>query len=162
MKLLRFILASWLLVPAVAAAQDEAGLRAADEAQRKAAVGRDVEALAAMTLPDFHVNSPEGDVGTRERMLGRFSKRQVGHDAFNRIVESATITGNVGVVMGREVVIPSADSIAGQRRHAPSAPVLRRFTNVWLWQAGAWKWLARHANEVVRPPAAAEIPKDSK
>lgn len=134
-------------LPAFAAGSDEASLRVADEAQRQAALARDADALLAMTLPTFLVNSPEGDVGTRDRMIGRFRNRQVGHDSFDRVVDKISITGNVGVVMGSETVRPSADSLAGQRRADGGKSVQRRFSNVWLWQDGKWNWLMRHANE---------------
>lgn len=130
-------------------AQDEASLRLADAAQHRAARTRDADALDAMMHPRFQVNSPEGEIWSRDKTLMLWRNRGIGHDRFERFVESATLDGSVGVVAGREIVQPSSDSIAGQRRADGGQPVERRFTNVWLWKDGRWWFLARHANEKV-------------
>lgn len=132
-----------------ALAQDEATLRRADAAQHLAARTRDADALDAMMHPAFHVNSPEGEIWSREKTLALWRNRGIGHDRFDRAVESVILDGDVGVVAGRETVQPSTDSIAGQRRADGGQPVERRFTNVWLWKGGRWQFLARHANEKV-------------
>lgn len=139
-----------LAVPA--SAQDQASLRRADAAQHQAARTRDADALAAMMHPQFQVNSPEGEMWSRERTVAMWRNRGIGHDRFDRWVESVILDGPVGVVAGREIVQPSTDSIAGKRRADGAAPVERRFTNVWLWKGGRWLFLARHANEKVAPP----------
>lgn len=126
---------------------DERALRAADERQAEAARTRNADALDAMMHPLFMVNSPEGQVWPREKVLGMWRSRGIGHDSFERTIEQIKITDDVGIVMGREVVAPSADSVAGQRRHDGARPVERRFTNIWLWQNDKWWFLGRHANE---------------
>ena len=128
--------------------KDEAGLRAADAAQLIAARGRDADALERMMHPAFTVNSPEGEVWPREKVLTLWRNRGIGHEHFERTVESVTLVKNIGIVAGREVVQPSPDSLAGQRRHDGGQRVMRRFTNVWLWDGGRWWVLARHANEM--------------
>lgn len=156
MRPLSAILSLAALLPGVAVAEtrpDEAGLRAADAAQVAAARTRDADALAAMMHPAFTVNSPEGEVWPRERVLALWRNRGIGHDRFERVAESVTVVRDVGIVEGREVVAPSPDSLAGQRRHDGGRPVERRFTNVWLWDGGRWWFLARHANEQPGPVA---------
>jgi hypothetical protein len=128
--------------------QDEAGLRAADAAQLIAASGRDAGALERMMHAAFTVNSPEGEVWPREKVLTLWRNRGIGHEHFERTVESVTLVKNIGIVAGREVVQPLPDSLAGQRRHDGGKRVMRRFTNVWLWDGGRWWFLARHANEM--------------
>jgi len=128
--------------------QDEAGLRAADAAQLIAARGRDAGALERMMHPAFTVNSPEGEVWPREKVLTLWRNRGIGHERFERTVESVTLVKNIGIVAGREVVQPSPDSLAGQRRHDGGQRVIRRFTNVWLWDGDRWSFLTRHANEM--------------
>lgn len=142
-----------LLIALPAAAQDEASLRRADAAQHEAARTRDADALAAMMHPGFQVNSPEGEIWSREKTIALWRNRGIGHDRFDRTVESVVLAGDVGVVAGSEIVQPSVDSIAGQRRADGAQPVRRRFTNVWLWKDGRWWFLARHANETVKVPA---------
>lgn len=82
-------------------------------------------------------------------MVARFRSGDIAHESFSRIVERIAVTGDVGVVMGREVVRPAPDRLEGRERAGDRRPVLRRFTNVWLWRDGAWRWLARHAS--IRP-----------
>lgn len=144
------VLAVGLALPAFA--QDEASLRQADAAQHEAARTRNADALEAMMHSAFQVNSPEGEMWSRERTLALWRNGGIGHDRFERYVEAATLDGSVGVVAGREVVQPSSDSIAGKRRGDGGNLVERRFTNVWLWKDDRWWFFARHANEKVKPP----------
>ena len=118
-------------------AQDTASLRAADAAQLAAARANDGAALTAMAHANFRVFAPEGYIAVRDRLVARFKSAETGYTRFDRTVEDAAITGDVGVVMGRET-IALADGV----------PVARRFTNVWIWEGGRWRWLARHAQVV--------------
>lgn len=143
-----------ILIAGTAHAQqgpNEAGLRAADEAQLVAARTRDADALAAMMHPAFTVNSPEGEVWGRSRVLAMWRSRGIGHDRFDRVAESVIVVRDVGIVEGREIVQPSVDSVAGRRRNDGGRPAMRRFTIVWIWDEGRWRFLARHANEQPAP-----------
>ena len=140
-----------------ALAQSEESLRAADAAQYAAASKPDVDALGALTLPTFVINSPTGDTGTGERMLHRFRTGEVAHERFTRIIERIAITENVGIVMGREIARLAPTSIDGRARGGDTSPVVRRFTNIYLWQDGKWGWLARHASYRPEPPTAADL-----
>lgn len=152
MRTLFSLVAVLSLIATPVRAQDEASLRAADAAQHEAARTRDADGLAAMMHPLFAVNSPEGEMWSREKTIALWRNRGIGHDRFDRVVESVILDGQTGVVAGREIVAPSTDSIAGQRRHDGGKPVGRRFTNVWLWKDGKWWFLARHANELPGMP----------
>jgi hypothetical protein len=139
-------------------AHDEASLRAADAAQLVAGQKGDADALAEMALPSWIINSPTGITGTRERMLGLFRTGGVAHEGpFARIIEKIAITDNVGIVMGREIARLSPTSIDGRARGGDTSPVIRRFTNIYLWQNGKWGWLARHAAYRPEPPSAADL-----
>lgn len=146
-----------VLVASPAHAQNEESLRAADAAQYAAARTPDVDALAALMLPTFIINSPSGDTGTGERTLQRFRSGEVAHERFTRIIERIAITENVGIVMGREIARLSATSIDGRSRDGDTSPVLRRFTNIYLWQNSKWGWLARHASYRPEPPTADDL-----
>lgn len=151
-----------ILVASPALAKTEASLRAADAAQYAAARTSNVDALAAMMLPTFIINSPSGDTGIGERTLRRFRSREVAHEKFTRIIERIAITENVGIVMGREIARLSPTSIDGRARGGHTSPVLRRFTNIYLWQNGKWGWLARHAAYRPEPPSAADLALEAK
>ena len=146
-----------VLAASPALAQNEESLRAVDAAQYAAARTPDVDALAALMLPTFIINSPSGDTGTGERTLQRFRSGEVAHERFTRIIERIAITENVGVVMGREIARLSPTSIDGRSRDGDTSPVLRRFTNIYLWQNGKWGWLARHASYRPEPPTADDL-----
>jgi hypothetical protein len=147
-KMLLVLAATFPLVTvSLAAAPSEQELRAADSRQADAARTRNADDLEVMMHPAFMVNSPEGEVWSKEKVIRMWRSRGIGHDSFERTVEQVKITNDIGVVMGHEVVAPSADSVAGQRRHDGAHPVERRFTNIWLWQNNKWWFLARHANE---------------
>src|SRR5687767_7721106 len=104
-------------VGASAAEQTETGLRAADNAQLLAARIRDAAALESMMHPKFAVSSPEGEMWSRQKVLAMWRDRGIGHDRFERTVENVILVKSVGVVSGHELVQPSTDSVAGQRRH---------------------------------------------
>jgi ketosteroid isomerase-like protein len=152
---------SLLLIAAPAFGQTEASLRAADAAQYEAARTENAEALEAMMLPSFIINSPTGDVGTGQRTIERFRSGEVAHEKFTRIVERIAITENVGIVMGYEIARLTATSIDGKARGGDSSPVLRRFTNIYLWQNNKWGWLARHAAYRPEKPSAEVLAKET-
>ena len=144
--------------PALAQAPTEASLRAIEAAHLEALRSGNAEAIAGMAHPNFRLFAPEGYIGDRDRLLARFKGREAGYDKFERQLDSVTITGDVGIVMGHETVVPSTDTATARRLGPNAGPVHRRFTNVWLWQGGKWLWLARDADEIKAAPATAAIP----
>jgi hypothetical protein len=70
-------------------------------------------------------------------------------ERFERVIEGTAITGNIGVVMGSEVVQPRAGSELGQK--FGTGPLKRRFTNVFVFENGRWYFLARQASVVETP-----------
>jgi hypothetical protein len=131
-----------LIAAAPATADNESSLRAADAAQHTAASANDGEALTAMAHENFRLYAPEGYIGDRQRLIARFQSAETGYVRFERTVESAVVTRDVGVVMGREII-----------QRADQEPVNRRFTNIWLWEKGRWYWLARHAQVELKKEA---------
>ena len=125
-----------------ATAVDEASLRAADELQRRAVEAGDVEVVRAMMHPRYRVNAPTGRVMTREEILAMFDQGLIGAEPVQRTVEAAVVSGTTGLVMGRETLAPPAGSqlakAFGER------PLMRRFTNVYSFENGRWRFLARH------------------
>jgi hypothetical protein len=121
-------------------------LRAAGRHQTTIIATGDAEAFAAFLHPDFLVNGPNNRCGGRDQVLGLFKAGALSHEQFEREVESTSITGNVGIVMGKEMVVPSDGSplAAAFGRN----PLQRRFTDVYLFDNGVWTLLARQASVV--------------
>jgi hypothetical protein len=132
-------------LPTCALAQDEASLRAADQAQLVAARAGDADAIAAMIHPNFIINNPLGEAGTGARMIARFRSREIALEQIDRTVERVAITPPVAVVMGGETVRHAPASLEGGG--VQRGTIRRRFTHTWLWEGGRWRWLARHASE---------------
>jgi hypothetical protein len=125
----------------------EAELRALDAAQRAAIVAGDARAMEALSHRNLRVNAPSNRVMTREEVLAMIKSGAIAAERFERTPESVTITGDVGVVMGSERIVPTATSESG--RLFGVKPLDRRYTNVYLREGGKWRFLARHANVVL-------------
>lgn len=122
---------------------DEQSLRAANDRQMKIIADADVEALGAFLHPNFIINGPTNRVGRRDQVLGMLAAGAISHESYERTIEGTAITGNVGVVTGNELVEPSKASALGQSHGTEQ--LRRRFTDVYLFEGGDWKFLARQA-----------------
>jgi hypothetical protein len=143
-------LASGLLVAAapVNTAPSEASLRAADAEQMRIIVEEDAKAQQAFMHPNYMINAPVNAVKRKPELVAMLARGGMASESFERVVEATSLTGNVGVVMGHEVVTPAKDSNLG-RLH-PGKSLQRRFTNVFLWEGGKWQFLARQATIVAQ------------
>jgi hypothetical protein len=141
---------SVLSVPALGQTVPLAGPQAALarlDMQQKTMVGRaDIEGLAALSAPELTINAPTGRILTRAQFLAMMRDGRIGAEDFERTVESVEVSGDVGIVMGREVFTPTPKSELGKTYGA--VPLNRRYTNVYKLDHGHWFWLARHANVV--------------
>ena len=106
----------------------------------------DVARLTALAAPRLTINAPTNHVLTREQFLAMMRNGQIGAEDFERTVESVSVSGAVGVVMGSEVFTPIAQSELG--RTYGVVPLKRRYTNIYIRDHGSWRWFARHANVV--------------
>lgn len=144
----RFVLTAFLLISTTAKAQDisEATLRAADAEQMRIIVQGDAKAQQEFMHPNYIINGPSNRVMHKEVLVNMLAHGQMASDRFERVIEGLAITGNVGIVMGSEVVHPLPTSELGKRY---GDKVLdRRFTNVFLFEGGKWRFLARQATVV--------------
>ena len=124
----------------------EESLRAAGLHQATIIAAGDADAFASFLHPNFMVNGPNNRCGGREQVLGLFKAGALSHEKFEREVESASITGNVGIVMGKEMVVPSEGSPLAAA--FGRSPLQRRFTDIYVFDNGAWTLLARQASVV--------------
>ena len=117
---------------------DEQSLLAADARQLSAVSAANASAIDALSHPNLRVNAPNGSVVTKQDFVRVAGSGQIRNEIAERIPENVTITGDVGVVMGRETGLAPGGA----------TQVKRRYTNVYLRENGAWRLLARHANVV--------------
>ncbi|MEG8038031.1 nuclear transport factor 2 family protein [Sphingomonas sp. LR60] len=125
----------------------EAALAKLDLQQKEMVAKADIDGLAALSSSKLTINAPTGRVLTREQFIAMMRSGQIGAENFERTVESVTVSGSVGVVMGNEVFTPTALSELGRRYGV--VPLKRRYTNIYVRDRGTWRWLARHANVVL-------------
>ena len=148
-RTLWLIVASALLIgagPTPEVQPTEVSLRMADAEQMRIIVEGDAKAQQNFMHPNYMINAPANRVLRKDQVVRMLATGEIASEAFQRTVEATMITGAVGIVMGNETVTPAPDSELG-RLH-PGKTLRRRFTNVFLWEAGKWRFLARHASVV--------------
>jgi Domain of unknown function (DUF4440) len=142
-----FIPLLFVTLPVAAAVQpNETSLRAADAEELRIVLAADANAMRALTHPNYIVNSPVNRVVRRDQLIKMLSEGQIASDAIERTIEATSITGNVGIVMGRETQKPKPASELG-RVHSEKT-LERRFTNVFLFEEGNWRLLARQSTVI--------------
>jgi hypothetical protein len=129
---------------------DQRAVLAADAQQRLAVASVDREAIARISDRHLRVNAPNNRILTREDLMRMVASGEIRNEVFERTPEDVIITGNVGVVMGHEVVFPGAAS--EQARMYGRKTLNRRYTNVYIRSGGTWLHLARHANVIMSAP----------
>lgn len=126
----------------------EAVVRALDDEERIAALGRDVPALERLWSDEFVVNAPNNQVvvGKTANLEAFVRSGIIDFTTFERSIEHVAVHGDLVAIMGQETVVPRADApsvglVAGQ-------PVQRRFTNIWRRESDTWRLYWRHANVI--------------
>lgn len=134
--------------PCCAADISEASLRAADAEQMRIIVEGDAAAQQSFMHDNYIINGPANRVLRKPVLVDMLAHGKMASERFERVIEGTAITGNVGIVMGSEVVRPAAGSeLAGR---FGSRDLKRRFTNVFIFDKGSWHFLARQAS-VIEP-----------
>jgi Domain of unknown function (DUF4440) len=145
------LFATFVSIPASAASgADEQGLRAADREQMRIINEEDVAAQKEFMHPNYIINAPANRVLRKAQVVSMLSQGGMASDHFERKIEGVALTGNVGVIMGSEVVKPAPESELG--RLYPGRVLDRRFTNVYIYENGRWRFLARQATIVSTTP----------
>jgi hypothetical protein len=83
------------------------------------------------------INTPRDCVIDKGQALDLLVRGVISHVSYEEEIEVLQRHENVAVVMGRDIVVDTPGS----------APVHRRFTNVWRAEGGSWRMIARHANK---------------
>jgi len=136
--------------PAAAIQPDEISLRAADAEELRIIVERDAKAEREFMHPNYIVNSPVNRIVRKDELVKLLAEGKIANEGLERTIEATAITGNVGIVMGRETVKPKSTSELGQLHGA--GPLERRFTNVFLFENGRWRFLARQSTVIRSTP----------
>lgn len=105
---------------------------------------QDFAALERIWSEHFMVNAPMNQVAPNRAVVLDIFRQGLAHYAsFDRRIERLRLAGDLAFVMGSETVQPIGSApLAGQT-------VERRFTHVWQKDGGAWRLVARHANNVL-------------
>jgi hypothetical protein len=124
----------------------ETTLRAADAEQMRIIVEGDAAAQQAFMHENYILNAPSNRVLRKGVLVDMLAQGKMASERFERKIEGIAITGNIGVVMGSEIVQPGIGSTLGGK--FGSKPLARRFTNVFVFENGRWYFLARQASVI--------------
>lgn len=99
--------------------------------------------LNKLWAKDYVVNNPANMVVTIPDILNLIRNGKIDYSTVERIVEKVTLTENIAISMGKEIITPqNATDNAGRK-------VTRRFTDVWIHTKSGWKLTARQATIVL-------------
>ena len=135
--------------PCFAADISEASLRAADAEQMRIIVDGDAKTQGAFMHENYILNGPANRVMRKPVLVDMLAQGQMASESFERVIEGTAITGNIGVVMGREIVQPGSGSQLSKQFGTKA--LNRRFTNVFIFEQGKWFFLARQASVIESP-----------
>jgi ketosteroid isomerase-like protein len=120
----------------------ETEIRKLEGEAREAIIKKDTVAIRKLYSPGFVVNSPANRVETLQNLITRMRGGSIDRDKFEKYIEIISITGNVAVVMGNELVVPT-----GVAANAGKT-VKRRYTNIWVKNENSWMLLARQSSNI--------------
>ena len=149
MKIVLVLAGLFVAQPCFATDISETSLRAADAEQMRIIVDGDAKAQSAFMHNNYIINAPANRVMRKPVLVEMLAQGQMASESFERVIEGTAITGNIGIVMGRELVRPGAGSQLSKQ--FGSKALNRRFTNVFIFEHGRWFFLARQASVVGSP-----------
>ncbi|MDB5234705.1 MAG: hypothetical protein JWR44_1698 [Hymenobacter sp.] len=129
----------WVHQPAAGQAAVVAEITRLEEMEREAILKSDTATLHRLWGKDFVVHNPQNRVVTSRQAMARLRDGRIDYASFERTIEKITISGNVAVTMGQEILKPA------NKAENAGKTVTRRYTNVWMRTAGTWQMLARQA-----------------
>lgn len=118
-------------------------VEAIDDEEPTGVLKGDPTALARLCAPDLIVNAPNNQVLRLAEVLERM-KQHTGlqYSSFERHREATIVRRNCAVTMGYEIVVPKGN--------VPNSgkTVNRRYTNIYYFEDGGWRVIARQATNV--------------
>ncbi len=128
-------------------ADEEAQIRKAVEAtEDEEAVGvlsGDMGVQSRFWAKDVTVNAPNNQVVRLAEIIERMKQQTaLQYSSFERHREATVVRRNCAVTMGYEIVVPKGN--------VPNSgkTINRRYTNIWYFEDGAWRAIARQATNV--------------
>lgn len=106
-----------------------------------ALVDDDRAGFAAAMAENLAVNNPQNGISRPGDAVARNAAGRISYDSYVRTIEYIGMRGNYVLLMGGEVVTPKGTT----------APILRRFTDLWEPTDGGWLLSARQATIVAGP-----------
>lgn len=139
------LVALWTLLlvgcASMPSADTEQQIRDLEQAQVKAAIARDRQALEQLFAPDFRLVNPSGAIAGRRELLQLLTEGASPYQSAVYQTDVVTVYHDVVVTIGLETVVPARGAQAGQQ-------VKRRVTHVWQRQGVRWRLVLRQATVV--------------
>jgi ketosteroid isomerase-like protein len=121
----------------------EAEIKRLEQVELEAVHKGDTATLFKLWSPHYVVNNPYNQIVTVKQIIGFIREGKIDYSSVERIVEKVTLTQNVGIAMGKEIVTPEkATENAGKK-------VTRRYTDVWVKTSSGWRLTARQATNIL-------------
>ena len=121
---------------------DETLIRTLEERERKAILKGDTLEQQELMSKKIIVQNPENTIVGFQQILDRIKSGKINYSSFERKIDSIAFLNDIVIVMGLETLIPQGDTQNAGKN------VIRRFTNIWTKENGAWKLTARQATVV--------------
>jgi len=115
----------------------EASLQQVDQRQSEIVQTGDLASLDALLHRDYLVHVPNGRTLDRSQILEFAKGGALSKEKHRRVQEKWSITGTTGIVFG-------VDHMESPSPLATRGELKRRYTNVYVFEDGRWKHLARH------------------
>lgn len=97
-----------------------------EQQERQAVIKGDTTTLKRLWDKELVVNNPDGFIVTLPQIMGLIRSGKIDYTSFERTIEKITISGDLAIAMGREVVAPEKQTANAGKT------VTRRYTNVWV------------------------------
>lgn len=120
----------------------EKQIRELENQEREAVLKGDTTTLYKLWSPNYVVNAPMNVVATIEKIKGFLREGQIDYTSFDRVIEKITFTGDIAIVMGKEITKPEKNT------ENAGKTVTRRYTNIWMKTKGVWLLTARQATNI--------------
>jgi hypothetical protein len=121
----------------------EAEITRLEQLEGQSVMKGDTTTLFKLWTKDFVVNNPDNQVVTAQQVRAFIRLGKIDYNSFQRIIEKITVVDNVAIAMGHEITTPQ------QQTSNAGKTVTRRYTDVWVRQAGAWHLAARQATNIL-------------